>query len=489
MNFFWKIFFTTMFVSVCCFSVGGYFLINANFQAAMEQEVNVAYDLGDIVHYSLNNELKNLEELKAYSSLRKGERGKFVELDWISRKAELMSINNANGIIPFCIVSKDIGILFSSHRYKFNKQIISHLSEQEKGYTLHKTEEGVFLQALRPTKLLNKQCYIEIVKDVTYIFANQQRQYQLFGKIILALLIIGGILTMVISKWLIKPINRLTTATKEIATGNFDKRIAVTSEDEFAVLSQNFNIMSHQLEQKIHELKDEADKQELFVAAFSHELKTPLTSIIGYADMLRSKQMNQAKTSLCANYIFEEGKRLETLSMRLLEMVVLKKQEIKCSKVSTTDFFDNIKSLMLPILYDLQISLVLEIEPALIFIEPSLMKTVCLNLLDNARKALGTKGEISVKGKVINNGYKISICDNGKGMEERDLQRITQAFYMVDKSRTRKEGGAGLGLAICDEILKLHNATISFTSKVNVGTCATITLKGVEDDDQMEESS
>lgn len=486
MKFFWKIFFSTMIVCICCFSVGSYFLINTSLNASLEQEINVAYELCDIVHYSLNNEFKYIDEqLKNHTNLSKIEKIEAFKEEWIFKTVNAMSINNINGMLSFRISDKKGDTVYSSLRTSFDNKILSNISKNEKGYMLKKSDDEIYIQVVRPTKLLNNQYYIEMIRDVSHIFANQQLQYNMFLKIVIAMIIIGGMFTAVISKMLIIPINRLTKATKKIAAGDFSKRIPIKSKDEFSVLSDNFNIMSDKLEEKISELKHEAQKQELFVASFSHELKTPLTSIIGYSDMLRSRQMDKEKISLCANYIFEEGKRLETLSMRLLEMVVLKKQDIKLKKVSTIDFFNNIKLSMQTILKDSKITFVQEIEPAVISIEPELMKTVCINILDNARKAVGKHGEIVLKGEKTNKGYTISFLDNGKGMAESELDKIMQAFYMVDKSRTRIEGGAGLGLAICDEILKRHKASISFKSKLNEGTCVTIYLKGVEDNEQI----
>ena len=108
------------------------------------------------------------------------------------------------------------------------------------------------------------------------------------------------------------------------------------------------------------------------------------------------------------------------------------------------------------------------------------MSTVCINLLDNARKAIdeGQKGEISLLGRRCDDGYEILVIDNGCGMEQEELAKITEAFYMVDKSRSRKKGGAGLGLAVCSEILRLHGGLLEFVSQPGQGTCARVWLRG-----------
>ena len=100
--------------------------------------------------------------------------------------------------------------------------------------------------------------------------------------------------------------------------------------------------------------------------------------------------------------------------------------------------------------------------------EPELLHSVFINLADNAAKSTATV--IVLNGKAMENEYEIEVCDNGQGIPEEELVRITEAFYMVDKSRSRRQGGAGLGLAICQKILDLHEATMNFESRQGEGT-------------------
>ena len=105
---------------------------------------------------------------------------------------------------------------------------------------------------------------------------------------------------------------------------------------------------------------------------------------------------------------------------------------------------------------------------------------MCLNLLDNARKAVGGNARISLKGHPVERGYQFIIEDNGCGMETNELSKIKEAFYMVDKSRSRSVDGFGLGLALCDQIVKIHHGTIRFESVLGQKMTVTIVLKGVK---------
>ena len=106
------------------------------------------------------------------------------------------------------------------------------------------------------------------------------------------------------------------------------------------------------------------------------------------------------------------------------------------------------------------------------------MKSLLYNLIDNASKAMDQGGIIGVKATAIPGGCQFYVADNGRGMEEKELARITEAFYRVDKSRSRAQGGAGLGLALCKQIVELHNGSIHFDSKPGAGTQVTVTLYG-----------
>lgn len=101
-----------------------------------------------------------------------------------------------------------------------------------------------------------------------------------------------------------------------------------------------------------------------------------------------------------------------------------------------------------------------------------------MNLLDNARKASSPGGEVLLEGAPTENGYRLAVTDHGRGIPASELDRITEPFYMVDKSRSRAEGGAGLGLALCKEIAAVHGGVLRFTSQEGVGTTVEVTLKG-----------
>lgn len=117
-------------------------------------------------------------------------------------------------------------------------------------------------------------------------------------------------------------------------------------------------------------------------------------------------------------------------------------------------------------------------EEGMCMLEPDLVKSLLVNLLDNARKAMDGGGNIYVVSEMLPDGCRIRVLDTGRGIPQEEIAHITEAFYRVDKSRSRAQGGVGLGLSLCSEIVQLHNGTMSFASRVGNGTCVTVELKG-----------
>lgn len=479
MKFFWKLYFSIMTIMLICFSVGGYMLIQTNFNSSFEREIESVYQENDILVNSFTLELyPYLEELTLKEETSKE---RFNSLENLFSN---MIVETFNGSVSFCIRDENGDIIYQNNAFKDDQQFLKKISQNERGYVVLKNKNCYKLQALRSFSLNKTKLYFENVRDISELFLNRENQFRTLFYYTLILLAISTIVIFVVTRWLVSPIKRLSKATKGIADGHSIVPVRVSSEDEIGQLTRDFNTMARRLEKTMKELHEAVERQEMFVGNFAHELKTPLTSIIGYGDMLRSKRLSEEEIVNYSNLIVVEGKRLESMSMKLLELIVLKKQDFKMYRVNAQEFFQGIIDTV-GLLMEKQMEFIVEIEPGELYIEPDLMKTVCLNLLDNARKSVGENGKIYLKGNRLENGYQFIIEDNGCGIATEELNKIKEAFYMVDKSRSRSVGGAGLGLAICDQIIKIHQGTIDFKSTLGKGTRVTVVLKGVKDDEKL----
>ena len=223
-------------------------------------------------------------------------------------------------------------------------------------------------------------------------------------------------------------------------------------------------------------LRSDAELREEFIASFAHELKTPLTAIIGYADMLRSKDMAPKPRFTAAGYIFSEGKRLEALSLKLMDIIVVGKQGFETHRTEAGYFLREVCAVALPATAVDGIVLEVHADRAEVELEPDLFKTLLINLVDNARKASKREAKITLLGRREEGGYAFYVADQGRGMKKEELGKITEPFYMVDKSRSRAQNGAGLGLALCKRIAELHGTRLEYESEPGKGTTARVFL-------------
>lgn len=267
---------------------------------------------------------------------------------------------------------------------------------------------------------------------------------------------------------------KLKENTSLIADGVYDKRIAVNEPDEIGSLAMDFNTMAQAVENRVEELKEEAERRTLFMSALTHELKTPMTSIKGNAETLLMTKMDEDEREAALLQINADCTRIERLSYKLMQLLVLKRSDdIEPKEQKVSDLLDMV--------YDAakeqikQRGLILHIENHMerLKMDKDLLCELLLNLIDNAGKASPRGSTITLLAK--NNI--ISVSDYGHGIPLEELHRLTEPFYMVDKARSRKQGGMGLGLALAQEIARLHGGKLVFESKVGVGTTVKVVFE------------
>ena len=155
---------------------------------------------------------------------------------------------------------------------------------------------------------------------------------------------------------------------------------------------------------------------------------------------MRARTLNEEERSRCANYIVHQGRRLERLSLKMLEMSYVDQQETVFVPIEVSQLIRQIKAMTEAVLEQKDITMSDEVEPGVITGDMDLLLSLFSNLIDNARKACGNGGEIFLSGKTQEDGYQFVLRDNGCGMPEDEIQKVTEPFYMIDKSRARKEG-------------------------------------------------
>lgn len=341
-------------------------------------------------------------------------------------------------------------------------------------------EDRHFLLLSGPVQTNGAPLQLHILYEVTPIYTARDGQIATYHRVFLLLLLVGGAAAWGVAWILTRPLGKLSAAARRLAAGKLDARANLRTKDEVGSLGAEFDRMAAQLSETITAQQEEMDRQEQFMGSFAHELKTPMTSIIGYADLLRQQGLDEQEAQEAANYIFSEGKRLEALSLKLLDLLLMKHQDLPLVKADPAALITGLVAHLQSVYRESGIVLQCRCESGACMLEPDLFSSVLTNLLDNARKALDRGGNIYVLGKQEAETYQIRVLDNGRGMPEEAIRHLTEAFYRVDKSRSRAQGGAGLGLTLCSRILDLHEGTISFASREGRGTCVTVSLPAAE---------
>ena len=367
--------------------------------------------------------------------------------------------------------------LYASDGFETDDALLLQTGRNVKAYQITQADGKYYVHTAAAVSALNRILYLETMKDVSEVFTERAMGFSLYRQVTIAMLSAGTLIMLFITSFLTKPIRRLTKATKKMAAGDYAYRARQVSQDELGQLTRDFNRMAEALEHNIDKLEEEIEAREEFMGAFAHELKTPLTAIIGYADMLRSHKLDEEKSFLSANYIYTEGKRLEAMSLRLLDIIVAGKREAELQVFSAGLIFAYLQEMFVE---NKEMIFRFHYEEADVVAEPNLIKTVLVNLIDNACKASEAGGVIEIGGCDLTDGYRFFVRDYGIGIAPEEQHKITEAFYMVDKSRARSKNGAGLGLALCAEILKIHGSVLEIESEQGKGACFGFVLSKAE---------
>jgi len=312
------------------------------------------------------------------------------------------------------------------------------------------------------------------VRNISEIYTLFKKQTNLFILLSIAVSAFVALVMLMFSLWLTRSISKLNKTTQIIAAGNFEERAQISTKDELGELSANFNRMADIIADKMNELEQKASEREKFVNYLTHEIKTPLTSIIGYANLLRTTDCSARQREKALTYLYETSKRLENLSFKLMDILYLKRN---INEFKFHDIDDIIKSVVIAAENVLQLkSIRLDIDypKGKLFCDKDLVVTMLANIVDNAAKA-SSEGQ-AVRLSVIKNNNRIifKIADSGKGIKDTDIKKITLPFNMVSHVGGDYKRGSGLGLALCILVADVHSAKLEISSEVGKGTEVTI---------------
>lgn len=439
------------------FGISGYYLIDYMFEMSLEREIRQAQDDSSILQYAFESAALNIPS--KYDVLQDH------TIEQIGENLE----SGGGRERKLRITDENAGTLYVSMEFPEDKELLQSIDGETSAYQIIRVDGEYYVHTCAAFTAVNRSLALETLRNITDIYEDRAQSLSFYRRVMIVMLICCSLVMTVIAQLLTRPIRLLGRATRQMRDGDYSYRAKRISNDEMGELTTDFNAMADTLETTIRQLEDEVTARETFIGAFSHELKTPLTSIIGYADLLRSRRLDDEKHFRAANYIYTEGKRLESMALRLLDITVARRGETHMEHVSAERFAEYLAACR-DVGHLAERSLSVSCEAAQLWCEENLIKTVLINLIDNACKATEQGDRIEVTGVCGESGYRFSVRDHGRGIPPGELHRITEAFYMVDKSRARGDGSAGLGLALCTEILTLHGSRLEIESTVGEGS-------------------
>ena len=322
--------------------------------------------------------------------------------------------------------------------------------------------------------------YITYVKDVSYLDDDWRAIAIIFVSISLCVTVVLAAVLFVILKRLSSPLSKLTRGVEAVAEGDYSVRTSVSGGDEFSELSDGFNHMTEQISEQIAALELVAEQKQRLVDDLSHEMRTPLTSIHGYAEYLLNAAVGEEERIDALICIMTESERLSKLSQSLLDISYAGNAPLTRTRVSLSEIFRGIENRFGLNAKNAGVELCVEETNAAAFGDVTLLELLFSNLTDNAVKAcrdaavkrVTVRVEETVSGRVC-----VTVTDTGRGMSEEELRHITEPFYRTDKVRSRADGGAGLGLALCRRIAESHGGKMEFSSVIGRGTTVSVVLE------------
>lgn len=319
-----------------------------------------------------------------------------------------------------------------------------------------------------PFTYKGKEYALFLRPDIKLLFTEV---HFLLGGMVIVMAIASLLAMLIVAKRLIRPITQLTLATKKVGKEEFSGILHIHQKDEIGQLAESFQKMTERLGEN-----DLIRKK--FISDVSHDFQSPLLNIKGYAGLLMDESLPADERAGYAKVIQSETDRLSSLTKQLLLLTSLD-QMMSPLKPSRYDVSEQLRETVRRyrwLLEEKQISLSMEIEDAELIGDPAFLEKVWENLMSNALKYTQDYGTIEVSLVSDETSVTVEIGDSGIGIAEENLTHIFNRFYREDDSRTIAAEGTGLGLSIVQQVIELHNGTITVSSEKGKGTTIKIVL-------------
>lgn len=304
------------------FGFGGMLLIQYSYQASIKQEKRAARNSYEMILRMLKeiNEMDDTYQNQTFASVLK-------RLNWqgLLRDSSVRLLKEQHGEVQW-----KQPLYYNRKNDNFRRS--NGFSTKQGKAVVFQNKNKVYYQITSKISYGKETMVFQGAYDISEVYATRHQQLVSFRKIFVLVIGIEIVVSYFLAMILTRPLQKLSQVSKQIADGDYSVRVPVHTEDEIGELSVSFNYMTEQLIEKLMKLDQLLKNQEEFMGSFAHEMKTPLTSIIGYADLMRMEALSKEEQKEACGYIYSEGKRLQNLSLKLMKLLVLKNQQFQMKK-------------------------------------------------------------------------------------------------------------------------------------------------------------
>ncbi len=463
MKFWIKIFLCSVILYTVTFDIGAYILVSKSYEKTIQQEINNSVREQSVIASAIKSNVSSVEQL--LSTNTKYDDVLYTLMESLAEyyKEQLVTLE----------------------LYLVKESVYSNLTVGDTDWLAALGEE----EQISQSKKIGATRYVYVVsripeygsltlvyvRDISEVDISIQEFVKMFALVSVGVVIIFCILIYLMLKRLTQPIYGLVASTTKIAAGNYNERVQIHRRDEFGELGEVFNQMAVAVEDNIKELTKQSLSKQIFIDDLGHEMKTPMTSILGYTSLIMKANLSEEQKEQALTYIYASAKRLSKLSEKLLELANLTTDQLDIEDIVVEPLLEELSNQMHMSLEERGITLITHHKLDTITGDKELLMSVLINLVENGARASqkGSKITVSI--------YKedrtvLEVSDEGCGMPEEEISKVLQPFYKLDKARTRENGGVGLGLSIVKRIVEIHGGIILIESKVLVGTTVKILL-------------
>lgn len=449
----YKIFLGICIPSIIAILVVSSVLIMKNFEINIQRETNRSIEELKIIETSIQRAIQNNND---------------AEQEYIIKVYIGYYRDKETGILVYDKGGKQI--YKNKESLVLNNTEILNVSEEEFLTTIQNVNGKYYIYI---STILNYSQVLIYVRDISSIFEIRRDLIQLSSILVVVIIIIIAIVAYLIAKKITKPLNDIQKEIVKLSNGNYNINLK-EEKNEFGKLAKSFNQMSRELEYRNNELIEMINSKQIFIDNLSHEINTPLTSILGYAELLERASCTEEQKIKFLSNIQEEAKRINDIHKKLLLLSYKKNSDFIKQNISMKKILGNIGKALYIKIEEYKISLVINNNIDSIYGDETLITISISNLISNAINASNNGSKIIINTFEKDDKQYIQVIDEGQGISEENIRKITEPFYRVDKARNRKSGGAGLGLSICTSIMEMHNGSIEIESEIGKGSIFTL---------------